>query len=65
MKVLKGTLKESLYNWPDQCPTSNDQAAVPVLKRETMFSQDEVTYISGSENSQTAFFFSDLQIRCR
>jgi cysteine dioxygenase len=48
MKVLKGTLKESLYNWPDQYPTGNNQAAVPVLKRETMFSQDEVTYISGS-----------------
>lgn len=39
MKVLKGTLKETLYTWPEQ-----DKA--PQVIRETLYPTDGVTYMS-------------------
>lgn len=39
MKVLQGTLKESLYSWPDE-------STPPLLQKETLFTTDGTTYMS-------------------
>lgn len=41
MKILQGTLRETLYSNPDQ-----DHTATPQPFKQTMYTQDEVTYIS-------------------
>lgn len=41
MKILKGSLRETLYSNPDQ-----DDNAIPRPVRETTYARDEVTYIS-------------------
>lgn len=43
MKVLKGSLKETLYNWPDEKLKSSPL----VVQKETVYQENEVTYISG------------------
>lgn len=47
MKVLKGSLKETLYNWPDQKLVQHGESSPLVVQKETMFQENEVTYISG------------------
>ncbi|KAF2091656.1 cysteine dioxygenase type I family protein [Saccharata proteae CBS 121410] len=46
MKILKGTLKESLYDWPDKELTEQGQVAPPVLKRETLYHENQCTYMA-------------------
>lgn len=46
MKVLKGRLKETIYGWPDKDLISTNVAAPPTVKAETVFEENEVTYIA-------------------
>jgi len=46
MKVLRGTLKETLYAWPDQDQLADGLSSPPEIKRETLYGEDEVTYMS-------------------
>ncbi|KAF2403644.1 cysteine dioxygenase [Trichodelitschia bisporula] len=46
MKVLKGNLKETLYDFPDQKLVQKGTPSPPVVKKETIFDENEVTYIS-------------------
>jgi Cysteine dioxygenase type I len=48
MKVLKGSLKETLYNWPDPKAVAEGVPSPPTVQKETMFEENEVTYISGA-----------------
>ena len=41
MKILKGSLKETLYSWPEQ-----DTAAPLTVKKETVYTENQVTYMS-------------------
>ncbi|MCJ1478350.1 Cysteine dioxygenase [Lambiella insularis] len=46
MKVLQGSLKETLYDWPDT-DTKLDGSASPIhAKKETVYKENEVTYMS-------------------
>jgi len=46
MKVLYGTLKETLYAWPDALERSGQTSSPPEVKRETVLRKNEVTYMS-------------------
>ena len=41
MKILRGSLKESLYAWPEA-----DGAAPLAVKKETVYDENQVTYMS-------------------
>lgn len=56
MKVLKGSLKETLYNWPDPSLVRDGVSSPLVVQKEAVFQENEVTYISGERSS------ADLQI---
>lgn len=45
MKILHGKLKESLYDWPDS-DIAEGSTTPPRIKRETVYSGNEVTYMS-------------------
>ncbi|KAI4125043.1 MAG: hypothetical protein LQ347_005507 [Umbilicaria vellea] len=46
MKILKGSLRETLYTWPDD-DMVNDRKGSPLkIKRDTIYQKDQVTYIS-------------------
>jgi cysteine dioxygenase len=47
MKMLKGTLQETLYDWPDQSLVAQGECAPPTVKKQTVYHKNEVTYISG------------------
>jgi cysteine dioxygenase len=47
MKVLKGSLKETLYSWPDQTLIQHGESSPLVVKKETVYQENEVTYITG------------------
>lgn len=46
MKVLKGSLKETLYSWPDRDLSDQGQPAPPQIKKETVYHENGVTYMS-------------------
>jgi len=46
MKVLYGRLKETLYGWPDQELVEHGRPSPPTVKRETIYTENDVTYIS-------------------
>jgi cysteine dioxygenase len=46
MKVLTGQLKETLYSWPTREPTENGKTSPLTITRESLFKENEVTYIS-------------------
>jgi len=46
MKVLYGTLKETLYAWPDALDRSGWTSSPPEVKRETVLRENDVTYMS-------------------
>lgn len=48
MKILKGSLKETLYSWPDQTLVQDGESSPPMVKKETIYQENEVTYISGA-----------------
>lgn len=47
MKILKGSLKETLYAWPDQSLIKQGISAPPAVMKETIYNANEVAYISG------------------
>ncbi|KAE9984884.1 hypothetical protein BLS_000967 [Venturia inaequalis] len=46
MKVLKGSLKETLYAWPDQSLIKQGISAPPAVMKETIYNANEVAYMS-------------------
>ncbi|KAE8351796.1 RmlC-like cupin domain-containing protein [Aspergillus coremiiformis] len=46
MKVLKGSLQETLYAWPDQKKLEHGQSSPLQIEKETIYSQNQVTYMS-------------------
>ncbi|KUM55343.1 hypothetical protein ACN42_g11970 [Penicillium freii] len=44
--VLKGTLQEDLYSWPDQKQIENGQISPPQLTKQTTYGENQVTYMS-------------------
>ena len=46
MKVLKGSLKETLYSWPDQSTISGGRGSPLQTKKETVYTTNQVTYMS-------------------
>ena len=49
MKVLRGTLKETLYEWPEESSKAADaEGLTPMTVKTAMtHNQDDVTYING------------------
>ncbi|MCJ1417019.1 capsule-associated protein CAP1 [Xylographa parallela] len=46
MKILQGSLKETLYDWPDKSTRTDGLPAPLHATRETIYSENEVTYMS-------------------
>ncbi|KKY28229.1 putative cysteine dioxygenase [Diplodia seriata] len=46
MKVLKGTLKETLFAWPDPDLAKEGKPAPPQVQKETLYHENGVTYMS-------------------
>ncbi|KAL2871121.1 putative cysteine dioxygenase Cdo1 [Aspergillus lucknowensis] len=46
MKVLKGTLQETLYSWPDQDRVEHGQPSPPEITKVTSYNENQVTYMS-------------------
>ncbi|KMU79559.1 cysteine dioxygenase type 1 [Coccidioides immitis RMSCC 3703] len=46
MKILKGSLKETLYDWPDQEKTDAGEPAPMKVTRERVYGENQVTYMS-------------------
>ncbi|KAI9870620.1 MAG: Cysteine dioxygenase, partial [Pleopsidium flavum] len=46
MKVLKGSLMETLYNWPDRNVVNDGRPSPLNVKKETVYTENEVTYMS-------------------
>lgn len=46
MKILKGSLKETLYSWPDQEKVEHGQVSPPQETKQTIYSENQVTYMS-------------------
>jgi len=44
--VLKGRLQETLFDWPDKTAINNGLESPPKVKRETIYRENEVTYMS-------------------
>ncbi|MCJ1401179.1 Cysteine dioxygenase [Xylographa trunciseda] len=53
MKILQGSLKETLYDWPDES-TKKDGLSAPLhAKKETIYKENEVTYMSDKVRATT------------
>ncbi|MCJ1389528.1 capsule-associated protein CAP1 [Xylographa bjoerkii] len=46
MKILQGSLKETLYDWPDKSTKRTGLSAPLHAKKETIYEENEVTYMS-------------------
>ncbi|KAF9895385.1 hypothetical protein FE257_000290 [Aspergillus nanangensis] len=46
MKILKGSLQETLYTWPDQDKVEHGQKSPPRITKETTYGENQVTYMS-------------------
>ncbi|MCJ1357272.1 MAG: Cysteine dioxygenase [Icmadophila ericetorum] len=46
MKILRGALKETLYDWPDAKSRSGGTSVPLKPKKETIYQENEVTYMS-------------------
>ncbi|KAI9727449.1 MAG: hypothetical protein M1834_008393 [Cirrosporium novae-zelandiae] len=44
--ILKGSLQETRYSWPDQDLVKAGREAPPEIQKQTMYHENEVTYIS-------------------
>jgi len=55
MKILKGRLRETLFSWPDQDLISHGQSSPPVMKKESLLEENEVSYISNSIGLHSVF----------
>ncbi|KAB8208177.1 RmlC-like cupin domain-containing protein [Aspergillus parasiticus] len=45
-QVLKGSLQETLYSWPDKSKLEHGQISPPQIRRETTYGENQVTYMS-------------------
>ncbi|KAJ5654368.1 hypothetical protein N7490_001371 [Penicillium lividum] len=45
MKILKGNLQETLYSWPDQEKIKHGETSAPLVTRQTVYGENDVTYI--------------------
>ena len=45
-KILKGSLKETLYSWPDQEKVEHGQVSPPQETKQTIYDENQVTYMS-------------------
>jgi len=45
MKILKGSLQETLYGWPDDEKIQHGEHDPPIVKKEATYSENEVAYI--------------------
>ncbi|EEP77177.1 cysteine dioxygenase [Uncinocarpus reesii 1704] len=46
MKILKGSLQETLYDWPDQERTETGEASPMKVTRQRVYGENQVTYMS-------------------
>ncbi|KAH8422705.1 putative cysteine dioxygenase Cdo1 [Aspergillus melleus] len=46
MKILKGSVQETLYSWPDQNKIKHGETSPPQIKKVTTYNENEVTYMS-------------------
>lgn len=46
MQVLRGSLKETLYNWPDRNLINDGGSSPLIVKKETVYTENRVTYMS-------------------
>ncbi|KAA8644683.1 putative cysteine dioxygenase Cdo1 [Aspergillus tanneri] len=46
MKILKGSLQETLYAWPDKNKINQGEPSPPQIKRVTTYDENQVTYMS-------------------
>ncbi|TKA81484.1 Cysteine dioxygenase [Cryomyces minteri] len=46
MKVLKGSLRETLYRWPDKRLVEDGMSCPPTINKQTVYRENEVTYMS-------------------
>lgn len=45
-KILKGSLRETQYFWPDQDRIRHGETSPLRVKKETVYGENEVTYMS-------------------
>ena len=45
-QILRGQLKETLYDWPSKQSEKDDLPSPPTFKKETLYGENEVTYMS-------------------
>lgn len=45
-QILKGTLQETLYTWPDQDKVEHGQSSPPEVTKVTSYGENQVTYMS-------------------
>lgn len=46
MKILRGSLQETLYDWPNKDKIEEGVASPPTIKKDTVYGENEVTYMS-------------------
>ncbi|KAI9758347.1 MAG: Cysteine dioxygenase [Chaenotheca gracillima] len=46
MKILKGSLKETIYEWPEKSDDPDHAASTPTIKKETIYTKGQVAYIA-------------------
>ncbi|KAI9045712.1 putative cysteine dioxygenase Cdo1 [Aspergillus affinis] len=46
MKILRGSVQETLYSWPDQNRIKHGETSPPQIKKVTTYNENEVTYMS-------------------
>ena len=46
IQILQGSLRETLYDWPDESTKKNGPPAPLHAKKETIYEENEVTYMS-------------------
>lgn len=64
MKVLKGSLQETLYGWPDEEKTQHGVSDPPIVRKETRYKENEVAYIQGtSKQRQESRWFAHTRSR--
>lgn len=44
-QILQGSLKETLYEWPDQNALDKGKKSPLRIKKETIYSENQVTYM--------------------
>lgn len=46
MKILRGRLQETLYDWPNKAAMGEGKICPPTIKRDTVYGENDVTYMS-------------------